>query len=407
MAANNSEIKNVALPKDGGVTITAGTDVTEKEIAEDRASIVQMLHASYLNLTDQMSEFQAQWDANPALAYVTSANEGWNAGGAAWLHDQAELFEAKLWTDLGGSIRNAAGTGYDRLATYSKQRYESLKSELNKHVSEPEDTLYNWAWWQAAIETEAQELLDAQGNKIRAIAKNVHDTTVSVLESAETARKIYVHRQAILDLPTLIANGDPRPVQKFVETVLMDIDPTLAKAIRNDPNFAVVLEIIADHDSALSYLAYVGLMLEAIPPNFYAYVAGKGGAYIMIEIVMLVVTALLSAGSAAAARIGMLVARFASAGAKVGTITRKLKRAKAAVDAFIRTIEDFSRAVDDLHSLGGKLLRARRKSLVVKGSTKTTLQAKRNLIKRDKRCRFCGSTSHSTPRTRRGTVEYE
>ena len=25
-------------------------------------------------------------------------------------------------------------------------------------------------------------------------------------------------------------------------------------------------------------------MLEAIPPNFYAYVAGKGSAYLMIEV---------------------------------------------------------------------------------------------------------------------------
>jgi hypothetical protein len=406
MSANNSETKNVALSKDGGVTITASTDVTEKEIAEDRASIVQMLHASYLNLTDEMSEFQSQWDENPALAYVTSANEGWNAGGAAWLHDQAELFEAKLWVDLGASIREAAGTGYDRLATYSKQRYESLKSELNKHVSEPEDTLYNWAWWQAAIETEAKELLDAQGKKIRAVAKNVHDTTVSVLESAETARKIYIHRQAILDLPTLIANGDPRPVQKFVETVLTDIDPTLAKAIRTDPNFAVVLEIIADHDSALSYLAYMGLMLEAIPPNFYAYVAGKGGAYIMIEAVMLVVTALLSAGSAAAVRIGALVARFASASAKIGSVQGRLKRAKAAVDSFIRVLEDLSRAADELHTVGAKLIKARTKHLVLKGPTKTTLQAKKNMIRRDKRCRVCGSTTHATPRIRRGNINY-
>ncbi len=187
----------------------------------------------------------------------------------------------------------------------------------------------------------------------------------------------------------------------------MDIDPALAKAIRHDPNFAVVLEIIADHDSALSYLAYVGLMLEAIPPNFYAYVAGKGGAYIMIEIVMLIVTALLSAGSAVAVRIGALVARFASASAKVGTIQRKFKRAKAAVDAFIRVLEDLSRAADDLHTLGVKLIHARSKKLIVRGNTKTTLQAKRTMVKRDKRCRLCGSTSHTTPRTRRGTVEYE
>jgi hypothetical protein len=407
MAANNSETKNVALPKDGAVTITTDSDVTEKEIVEDRASIVQLLHASYLNLTDEMSEFQKQWDEDPALAYVVSANEGWRAGGADWLHDQAEMFEAKLWIDLGGKIKEAAGTGYDRLATYSKQRYETLKKELNKHIEEPEDTIYNWAWWQANIETEAKELLDEQVKKIKAIEKTVHDTTVTVLETVEMAKKIYIHRDAILNLPTLIANGEPKPIQHFVDTILMDIDPKLAKAIRYDPNFAVVLEIIADHDSALSYLAYVGLMLEAIPPNFYAYIAGKGGAYIMIEVVMLVVTALLSAGSAVAVRISMLVARFATASAKVASVARRLKRAKAAIAAFTRVLEDLSRAVDEFHNLGAKLIRARKRNLVIKGETKTTLQAKKNMIKRDKRCRLCGSSAHSTPRRRRGTVEYE
>eukprot|EP01034_Spumella_vulgaris_P037226 gene37226-45932_t len=37
---------------------------------------------------DQMSEFQQQWDESPALAFITSAHEGWNAGGADWLNDQ-------------------------------------------------------------------------------------------------------------------------------------------------------------------------------------------------------------------------------------------------------------------------------------------------------------------------------
>jgi hypothetical protein len=317
------------------------------------------------------------------------------------------LFEAKLWIDLGGKIKEAAGTAYDRLAGYSKERYNALHEELSKHIEHPDDTLYNWAWWQRAIEQKTGDLTREQLARLEAARQTMETTARSVIEGAAKAQKIYQHRQAILDLPALIANGEPRPIQAFVDTVLADIDPALAKAIRRDPNFAVVLEIIADHDSALTYLSYVGLMLEAIPPNFYAYVAGKGSAYLMIEVVLLIVTALLSAGAAAAARITMLIARFAAAGVKAVTANRRIKRARAAIDAFVRVLSDLSQAVDDLHNLGAKLVQARSRNLVVKGNTKTTLQARKAAIKRNKKCRLCGSTEHTTPRRRPGNVEYD
>lgn len=401
-----SEIRKLETSKDGDVLVTVGSKVTEQEIAEEREVIVLRLHSAYLNLTDYMAEFQAQWDESPALAYITSAYEGWNAGGAEWLNDQTEFFNRDLWISLGDKVKDAAGNAYDRLATYSAGRFESVQKEVNKHLANPEETLLNWAWWQRSISDTASQMGSEQVRQLDSIGHNMKTLSNSVFESAEMATKIYKHRDAILNLPTLIANGEPRPIQNFVDTVLVDIDPKLAKAIRDDPNFPVVLEVIADHESALSYLAYVGLMIEAIPPNFYAYIAGKGGAYLMIEIVMLIVTALLSAGAAAATRITMLIARFAAAGAKVVTANRKIKRAKAAIDAFLRMLHDLCDAVDELHSLGAKLLEARSKGYVIRGNTKTTLLAKRKSIKREKKCRCCGSTEHTTPRTRPGHVEY-
>lgn len=401
-----SETGKLEAPDDGKVLVTTSPRVTEKEIAEDRDIIVLRLHSAYLNLVDHMAEFQEHWDANPALAYVQSAREGWNAGGAQWLSDQSELFTAELWTDLGSKVREAAGTAIDRLASYSRGQYQSVEKEINKHLENPDDTLLNWAWWQRSLTDTAEKLRDEQLRILNSVGHNVAETASSVLETADKARKIYRHREAILNLPTLIANGDPKPVQKFIDTVLMDIDPQLAKAIRNDPHFAAVLELIADHDSALTYLSYVGLMIEAVPPNFFAYVAGKGGAYLMIEVVMLVVTALLSAGTAAAARVTMLVARFAAAGAKAVTANRHIKRAKVAIEAFIRILKDLSEAADELHDLGLKLIQARSRGLNVRGNTRTTLQARRSAIKRDKKCRLCGSTKHSTPRVRPGEIEY-
>ncbi len=404
---NTAETKRLQVPKDGAVSVTVESDVTEQEIAEARDTIVQRLHAAYLNLTDEMAEFQRAWDDNPTVAFIDSARDGWNQGGAAWLRDQAELFEKKTWLDLGDKIKEAAGTSYDRLAGYSKGRYVELQKELNKHVAEPDDTFYNWAWWQAALKDGAESLYTQQVKSLGAAQDRVAETANSVLNTYKTSQKIYLHRQAILNLPMLIAQGKPRPVQEFVEVVLMDIDPELAKAIRYHPNFAVVLEIIADNDSALTYLSYAGLMIEAIPPNFYAFVAGKGGAYVMIEVVMLIVTALLSAGSAVAARIAMLVARFAANSAKLANAGKKFQRAKAAVDAFIRAIEDLSDAVDDLHNLGAKLVSVHSRKLHVTGKTQTTLQARRESTKRDTKCRLCDSTQHSTPRSRIGAVVYK
>lgn len=397
------DVKRLASSRDGAVLVTVESLASEREIADERETIVLRLHGAYLNLSDQMSEFQQQWDESPALAFITSAHEGWNAGGADWLNDQAELFEAKLWIDLGGKFKDAANAGYDRLAVYSKQRYGQLKGELNKHIAHPEDTLYNWAWWQAVVRNEAQ----AQSIRIKDAAYAIDSLVSNVLATADKAKKIYAHRDAILRLPELIANGEPKPIQNFVDTVLMDIDPALAKAIKRDPNFAVVLEVISDHDSALSYLAYFGLMFEAIPPNFYAYVAGKGGAYFMIEVVLLILTALLSAGTAAAARITMLIGRFAATGGRVVLTSQRIKKAKAAIEAFTRILGDFSAAADDLHDLGAKLIAARSRGLVVRGNTRSTLQAKKAAIKRDKRCRRCGSSKHSTPRSHIGNVEYD
>ncbi|NRR30303.1 hypothetical protein HSX11_08885 [Oxalobacteraceae bacterium] len=401
-----SEIKHIKAPLDGAVYVTVEPVVTEKEIVQDREGIIQTLHAAYLNLVDEMAEFQAQWDVNPTIAFISSAKEGVNQGGASWLNDQADLFDKKTWIEIATKAESIAETSVDRLGTYARKQFNDIERAVNKHLSESEDVLHNWAWWER-LQEHAKEAVDAQVNKLNSAKQSVESAAKSVICDAKKAVKIYKHRQAIFNLPNLIANNDPKGVQAFVENELADIDPELAKVIRNDPNFARVLELIADHESALTYLAYVGLIIEAIPPNFYAYSAGKGAAYIVIELVLLIITALLSAGAAAATRIAQLVARFALASARISTAGKKIKKAKAAIDAFIRAIEDLSRAVEDLHALSEKLVKARSKGLVLKGSTKTQLHAKKDLIRRDKKCRLCGSTQHSTPRSRRGKVEYE
>lgn len=406
MPPPSSETKRVATPKDGAVRVTTQVIATERELAEERDNIVLSLHAAYLNLVDHMAEFQRQWDADPVAAFLLCSIEGGHAGGAEWLKDQASLFEPALWSDLGGKIKGAAGAAYDRLDTYRAKRFAEIRDAVNK-VGDPEDTLLNWAWWEKNLESKIGELAGQHAQLMKDAEKAAKESVASVLAGAKMADAIYRNRAAIINLPTLIAEGKPKPIQAFVDTVLFEIDPELARAIKRDPNFAYVLEVIADHDSALTYLSYVGLMLEAIPPNFYAYQAGKGGAYLMIEVVLLIVSALLSAGAAVAARVGMLVARFASAGVKVVSANRRIKHARAALDAFIRIIEDLAQAAQDLRHYGAKLVQARSNGLVINGSTRTTITAKKASIRRDRKCKICGSTAHGTPRGRLGVVEYE
>ena len=407
MSTTTSELIRVASPKDGSVTITAEARATEREIVEERNEIVARLDGTYLHLTNEMKEFQQLWDRGPALAFIQSAHEGLHAGGAEWLSDQAEMFDAELWNKLGRNIKEATGAALDRSAIYTAQRYEEIKNQVNRHLERPEDTILNWAWWQKSAETTSKDLQAQHEAMVRGATVVVSDAARDILESAETARKIYKHREAILNLPRLIAQGEPRPVQAFVETVLMDIDSELATKIRYHKDFKLVLAIIEDHDSALSYLSYVGLMLEAIPPNFYAYCAGKGGAYLMIELLLLVVTAMLSAGSAVAVRIGMLAARLAAGSAKIAATSRTIRRGKAAIDAVIQMLGELARAVESLHKIGNRLIELRNIGFVFVSKTKSTYHAKKQSLKRDVKCKVCGSTAHRTPRRRRGQVDYE
>lgn len=94
--------------------------------------------------------------------------------------------------------------------------------------------------------------------------------------------------------------------------------------------------------------------------------AGKAVAQILIEILLLIVSALLSAGAATAARAGMLLACFASAGVKVATSNRKIRRAKVAFESVGQMVNDLARAGGQLHCVGVNLLEARAKPFVAR-----------------------------------------
>jgi hypothetical protein len=398
MQEKKSAVLRLPSPQNGKVTVMAKPRVTEREVVQERAIIIQGLHDAYMRLNGAMAEFQQRYDANPALSIAEGVVEGARDGGATWLSDQAEMLDKAYWQNLGKQVGDFTGECIDRMAVYSREQYENLEREVNRLIENPEKTLGNWAWWQKNIESLTGVV------PLQTEARNV---ARALVEGALKAQKLYKHRDAIMRLPTLLAKGDPKPIQAFVENELMDIDPELARAIRGDKRFAIVLEVLADHESTMSFVTYMGLMIEAIPPNFLAYIAGKGAMYLIIELVLLIVTAFISAGAAAAARIAQLLVRITAIGRKVSGATRKFVRAKAAALAFVQAVEDLNLAAKRIHDLGPKLMSARSRGVVVSGKTEKTLVTKKKPVTRDARCQLCHSTKHSTPRSKRGTVTYK
>ncbi len=380
----------------------------EQEIESLRQSLQMQLDGGYRDTVAQMSEFQEQWDTYGYASIPMSGAQGLFAGGSSWVKDQADLFEVETWKTLGSDIADAASEALDYAAEYAEDSYESVIKSANDGadwVDENSDKLSSWNWWAEQADEAIADARDTAREYGRDVEENINDAVDFLAASTENVEKLLKHKDAILALPRDIAEGNPRKVQRFIDVVLMDIDPEMAKAIKENPDFHLVLELIADHDTALTYFAYVNLYFEAVPPNFYAYLSGKGGAYVAIEVLLLVALSFLSLGAGTAARTSMLAARLAAV-AKVANNTRKLKKAQAAIAAFTKTFEEFADSAETLKKLGQKLSKARNGGKFKKGSNGTTMTMKKDSVKRDARCRICKKTTHITPRAKRGCIQY-
>ncbi|MEQ3531441.1 hypothetical protein [Pseudoalteromonas sp. XMcav11-Q] len=400
------------LPQEGQVTVeVARNEALEAEINNLKSSLHMQLDGAYRDTVSNMSGFQSDWDEYGFAAIAINGAQGAYQGGSKWLEDQADLFEAQTWIDLGKTIKSVAGSAYDTTADYASERFEQLRQSANEMSNwieeDASEDLLSWNWYQA----NTQRALDAAEQAYRDVH---HDTTQYLNDAADVikntshyANALYTHRHAITNLLDDIAKGEVAKVQQFVDTTLVDIDPELAASIKNTPDFYLVLALIDDHDSALTYVAYASLFMEAVPPNFYAYIGGKGGAYVAIEVCLLLATSLLTLGAGTAARVTALAAKLSANGARAASTSVKVKKAQAAISAFIRTLEDFNDSTTTLKKLGKKLTTARSSGLLLKGKTNSTLTAKKQTTKRQTRCRLCGKTDHTTPRSLRGIVHYE
>ncbi|WP_425628071.1 DUF4150 domain-containing protein [Vibrio neptunius] len=364
----------------------------EEQIVNIQNSVEATLDGAYNALVEDMKGFQQQWDEE---SYWT-LGDGVIDGAQAWGADIVDMLSPSFWGDAATTISDLSSSAVDKLAIYSVDQFNSI----TKAILNEKGQLINPTW---VLDTLGREFESFQNSVFESVDEAIEDVSKLYAESQDVVRKlecIAKHRQAILELPQRISNGDVDAVETFVDTVLMELDPDWAQEIKSHEQFPNALAIIEDHDTILTYVTYLSLMLEAIPPNFYFYYGGKAGTYLILELILTVVLAICTLGTGVAARIATLVARFAGGAKKV----KGIRNAAKALDSFIKAVESLINVLSDYQELAKKLVK--RPLGKFKGKPVTTMTAKKKAVKRDASCRLCHSSQHKTPRFKFGELEY-
>lgn len=218
---------------------------------------------------------------------------------------------------------------------------------------------------------------------------------------ADTApgERLVRRRDAVLALPSMLAAATVSRAQ--VAAVLEAFDAGYLQELAGDEDFGAILAALGRDECVRTCMAYAGLLVTSVPPNFYAFVAGKGAPCLMLEVLVLAASALVCSGNATAVRIWQIEERFDELDMAL-TPDRTALNIDAAAGALVRMLDDFRRAAGDVHAL---LEKAGSRRFGTRAST--TLTAEMAAIVADTACRDCGSSEHTTPLFRRGTVRYE
>lgn len=370
----------------------------EQSIASLKKDLTSSLESGYRDLVTGMKPFREQWDEYGYLSLAMSKMDGAFSAGEEWLDNQAELFDGDTWEQFGRSLSDGLSDSLDFTASYIPEAYDAITNTINDtldDIDENSENLTSWNWWHSQVK-------DTVDKGIRKVHSEIEDAGEFLDDSIDLVGKLYKHKNSILNLPKQVAKGDATSVQNFVDTVLKDLDPELSKQIKESPDFHIVLELIADHDAALTYFSYMDMFLEAVPPNFYAYISGKAGVYVLLEIVLFIVLSFLTLGVGTAARLTALAAKMTTTSVRIKSKLDKAEKAQEAVKAMI---EKFSDNAETLKKLGEKLVITRSVGRNKFGYENSTLPSKKKLEQREKKCRFCGG-DHDAPKSLNGWVEY-
>ena len=375
----------------------------EKQIKDEVEDLTRTLDGAYYAVVDKMSGFREEWEEDGYFSLIKANVKGGSDGMSSWVEGQGELFELDTWKNLADNLGNATSKAWDITADYASERYDALETSYNKvatHITNGD--VIKPTFWMG----QADQAIDEVKGYISDAEQLVDGAIQNVEEVMRYASVISEHIDEIMKLPDFIAQNDVNAIENFIDTVVMEIDPELANGIKVDPDFHIALALLDDSDTSLTYLAYVSLFFEAVPPNFYVYSVAKVGGYLLMEVLLLVLLTLCSTFVGTSARISMLTAKLAAESATIASAANKIKNAETAVIAFADTINAFADCAGKLKSIGSKLSKTRH-SPNKSGHTNATLDDKKESTKREGRCRICHSTKHHTPASKAKIGEVE
>ncbi len=269
-----------------------------------------ILHAAYLNLQEEMAHFQQTWENDPAAAFTHQAQTGWNVHGAEWLQTQTVIFDAKEWISLAKEIVLTQGN-HDE-----------------------------WSWQKALLDQKARVNSTSPGT-------SAYGNSPEMIATASYAQTLHQQRELLCELPELLAEAKPRRIKSLLAEELRSIDPALADDIRQDPHFPEILRLLQE-EKITDYLSYTFLAMDNLPPNFFAFMAGKGAIYLLLETQFLLIMVAICPGPAADTRMQQLIDRIEAMQAKIVTDVK----ITCAIEAYIRLLEDMRQAANIIHREG-------------------------------------------------------
>jgi hypothetical protein len=412
----SSQAMAIQTQEEPGTLVQVGVDPGSVEVVGDtipgledvnrelRFSLESSLDTTYRHVLTSMQEFQSQWDEYGIFSTAISYKDGALAGSELWFDHLADTKKLITETDWQG----LSETAYEKVTAGLETAVGSIEDSHKKAANwliEGAQQEKPWAWFGNQITDASEYAWNAYTNTVEDVADDIADLfkeTKEDLESiADISVKLFEHRDDIFLFFQNISSANTSDIANFIDTVIADIDPELARSIKEDTDsYGVFLELIND-DAGRIFLSYLGLIIGAVPPNFYAFLYGAAAAYIILEVLFCILLAFISGGLAVAARFAAIIARIAVMGMKVTAVNKRIASGARAVSAYIDSLKVIESSLKQLKAIGANTRRIKLKGQKASGSTGETLVIERKVVPNNpKGATFEGGLYRSVPEGR-------
>jgi len=391
----SSQAMAIQTQEEPGTLVQVGVDPGSVQVVGDtipgledvnrelRFSLESSLDTTYRRVLTSMQEFQAQWDEYGIFSTAISYKDGALAGSELWFDHLADTKKLITETDWQG----LSETAYEKVTAGLETAVGSIEDSHKKAANwliEGAQQEKPWAWFGNQITDASEYAWNAYTNTVEDVADDIADLfkeTKEDLESiADISLKLFEHRDDIFLFFQNISSANTSDIANFIDTVIADIDPELARSIKEDTDsYGVFLELIND-DAGRIFLSYLGLIIGAVPPNFYAFLYGAAAAYIILEVLFCILLAFISGGLAVAARFAAIIARIAVMGMKVTAVNKRIASGARAVSAYIDSLKVIESSLKQLKAIGANTRRIKLKGQKASGSAGETLVIERKVV---------------------------